>query len=118
MPSKPPRKPWQRTGPDTRIRGGTGQKLRARRLARTDGLCEMCLADDRYTLATVVNHKVPLARGGEDVDDNTENLCAEHDAIVTAQQFDRSEPVKGKGIGRDGRPTSADHPWHRSGSSG
>lgn len=87
--------------------------MRARRLARTDGLCEMCDAEGLVTLATVVNHKVPLAHGGADVDANTENLCARHDAIVTSVQFDRAEPVKAKGIGRDGRPTSADHPWNR-----
>lgn len=107
------RQAWQRTGPDTRIRGTTGQKLRKRRLARTNGLCEHCLDDGLSTLATVVNHKLPLAHGGLDVDENTENLCAPHDAIVTAAQFGKAEPVKAKGIGRDGRPTSADHPWNR-----
>jgi 5-methylcytosine-specific restriction protein A len=107
------RKAWARIGPDRRIRGAKGQKLRQRRLARTNGLCEHCLAEGVTTLATVVNHKVPLARGGEDVDENTENLCARHDEIVTAQQFGKAEPVRGKGVGRDGRPTSPDHPWIR-----
>lgn len=87
--------------------------MRKRRLARTSGLCEHCEAEGLATLATVVNHKLPLARGGEDVDENTENLCARHDAIVTAAQFGKAEPVKARGIGRDGRPTSADHPWNR-----
>ena len=107
------RKPWQRTGPDRRIRGAAGQRLRARRLARTHGLCEHCEAEDLITLATVVNHKVPLAHGGEDVDGNTENLCDRHDAIVTAAQFGKAQPVRAKGIGADGRPTSPDHPWNR-----
>jgi 5-methylcytosine-specific restriction protein A len=106
------RSPWQRTGRDIRLRGRAGQKQRARRLARTDGLCEHCLKEDRVTLATVVNHIVPLARGGADTDENTENLCDEHDAIVTAEQFGKAEPVKARGIGRDGRPTSSDHPWN------
>ncbi len=109
----PERKPWQHAGPDRRLRGRAGQKQRARRLARTDGLCELCEAEGLTTLATVVNHKVPLARGGEDVDSNTENLCDRHDAIVTAEQFGKREKVEAKGIGRDGRPTSADHPWNR-----
>ena len=107
------RKPWRHTGPDKRLRGRAGQEQRQRRLARTDGLCEHCLAEDRVTLATVVNHILPLARGGEDIDSNTENLCAEHDAIVTAAQFGKAEAVRGKGVGRDGRPTSGDHPWNR-----
>ena len=108
------RKAWQRSGPDTRLRGRAGQAQRQRRLARTHGLCEACNAEGLVTLATVVNHKVPLARGGADTDENTENLCDRHDAIVTAQQFGKREPIEAKGIGRDGRPTSADHPWNRS----
>jgi 5-methylcytosine-specific restriction protein A len=83
-------------------------------MARTGGLCEMCDAEGVVALATIVNHKVPLAHGGEDVDTNTENLCARHDAIVTAEQFGKAVPVEAKGIGRDGRPTSASHPWNRS----
>ncbi len=85
------RKPWQRSGPDTRIRGSTGQELRARRLARTHGLCEYCLRNDVTQLAIVVDHVNPLAHGGPDTDDNTENLCAEHDAIVTAKQFGKAQ---------------------------
>lgn len=107
------RAPWQRNNTDTRIRGAKGQQLRKRRLASTDGLCEHCETEGLVTLATVVNHKVPLAHGGLDVDENTENLCDRHDAIVTAAQFGKAEPVKDKGIGRDGRPTSAEHPWNR-----
>jgi 5-methylcytosine-specific restriction protein A len=74
----------------------------------------MCDDEGLTTLATIVNHIIPLAHGGEDTDENTENLCAKHDEIVTAQQFNRGKPVKGRGIGRDGRPTSPDHPWNRS----
>ena len=107
------RKPWQRAEPDNRLRGRAGQKQRQRRMDRTDGLCEMCDDEGLVILATVVNHKVPLAHGGEDIDSNTENLCARHDAIVTAKQFSKSVPITGKGVGRDGRPTSADHPWNR-----
>lgn len=107
------RKPWQRSGPDNRIRGEAGKKLRARRMARTHGLCELCDVEGRVEQATVVNHKVPLARGGLDVDENTENLCARHDAEVTARQFGKAEPITARGVGRDGRPTSPDHPWNR-----
>jgi 5-methylcytosine-specific restriction protein A len=95
------RRPWQRTGPDTRIRGREGQRLRKRRLARTDGCCEMCDAEGRVAPATVVNHKLPLAHGGLDVDENTENLCARHDAIVTAQQFGKRLTVA---VDADGWP--------------
>lgn len=73
----------------------------------------MCLDEERTELATVVNHKTPLARGGEDVDENTENLCDRHDAEVTARQFGRAAPIEGRGVGVNGRPTSPDHPWNR-----
>lgn len=73
----------------------------------------MCLELGRTTLATVVNHKIPLALGGEDVDENTENLCGPHDDEVTARQFGRAAPIEGKGIGTNGRPTSPDHPWNK-----
>lgn len=109
------RKPWQRVAgaADTRIRGRAGQQIRLRRLARTDGLCEHCLDEGRPELAIVVNHKVPLAHGGLDVDENTENLCRRHDDIVTAQQFRKAEPIEARGIDASGRPSSPDHPWNR-----
>ena len=81
------RKPWHRTGEDRRVRGRAGQVARARRFARTDGLCERCLEEERSVLATVVNHKIPLAHGGPDTDENTENLCKRHDDEATAAQF-------------------------------
>lgn len=68
----------------------------------------------RVTLAAIVNHIVPLAHGGSDDDDNTENLCKPCDLIVTAEQFGHDAPIEARGVGRDGRPTSADHPWNRS----
>lgn len=83
----PDRKPWQRTRPDTRIRGRAGQKARARRLARTNGLCERCLEDDRCEPATQVDHITPLAHGGQDVDSNTRNLCQRHHDQATEEQF-------------------------------
>ncbi|WP_010339900.1 HNH endonuclease [Sphingobium yanoikuyae] len=97
-----------------RLRGRAGQEQRKRRLARTDGLCERCDAKGLTTFATVVDHIQPLALGGSDDDDNTRNLCTPCHNDVTAEQFGHAEPVKAKGIGHDGRPTSADHPWNRS----
>lgn len=96
-----------------RIRGRAGQKARKRRLASTDGLCERCLDRDTVRLATVVDHIKPLGKGGDDVDDNTRNLCDPCHAEVTAEQFELAAPVQARGIGRNGRPTSPDHPWNR-----
>ncbi len=104
-----------------RLRGRAGQKQRQRRLDRTDGLCERCAGMGRWinrglghvTLATRVNHIVPLVQGGPDTDENTENLCRPCDIVVTAEQFKFAAPVEARGVGRDGRPTSPDHPWNR-----
>lgn len=105
------RKPWQRTGPDTRVRGSAGQKMRARRMARSHGLCERCDDEGLTTRATVVDHIVPLAKGGQDVDANTRNLCDRHHAEVTSEQFGKAAPRE---IGCDatGQPLDPNHPWN------
>jgi len=95
-----------------RKRGRAGQRQRHRRLKRTNGLCERCLERGRTTIAIVVNHIIPLAFGGSDHDENTENLCDACDAEVTAEQFGRDVRAN-RGVGRSGRPTSPDHPWNQ-----
>ena len=92
-----------KAAPTPRIRGAKGQKLRARRLARTNGLCEDCQAEGRVTLATVVDHIVPLAHGGAESDENTRNLCKSHHDARTAEQFGFRQKI---GIGLDGWPVS------------
>lgn len=84
-----------------RLRGRAGMVQRLRRLKRTHGLCEMCLAEGRTVIASVVNHKIPLSLGGSDDDENTENLCRQHDLEVTAKQFGFEQKVE---IGADGWP--------------
>lgn len=95
-----------------RIRGRAGQRLRLRRLQRTNGLCELCLAAALTREATRVDHIKPLALGGDDVDDNTRNLCEAHHREVTVEQFGQQVAAGRRGIDADGRPTSADHPWN------
>jgi 5-methylcytosine-specific restriction protein A len=56
----------------------------------------------RVEVATVVNHKIPLAHGGSDEDDNTENLCPDCDKAETARQFGYKTKAS---IGIDGWPT-------------
>lgn len=96
-----------------RLRGRAGQRQRARRLLRTEGLCEFCLRDGRVELATVVDHEKPLALGGSDEDGNTRNLCDEHHRQVTIEQFGHATSAETRGVDRSGRPTGADHPWNR-----
>jgi 5-methylcytosine-specific restriction protein A len=86
-----------------RLRGRAGVAQRDRRLRRTHYLCEDCLAEGITCLATIVDHTVPLAHGGEDTDGNTRNLCGRHNRIRTAEQFGQRAPKQR--IGADGWPT-------------
>ena len=84
-----------------RIRGRKGQEIRRRRLLRTSYLCEMCQAKGTIRIADEVDHIVPLDHGGEDIDENTRNLCREHHLDVTAEVFGHRKRVT---IGDDGWP--------------
>ncbi|MCH4893994.1 HNH endonuclease [Sphingomonas sp. SFZ2018-12] len=64
----------------------------------------MCGAEGRTALADVVDHVVPLIKGGQDVDSNTRNLCHDHHAQVTAEQFGQRAPRVPIGI--DGWPVA------------
>ena len=89
------------SSPGKRIRGRRGVELRERRMARSKWLCEDCQAQARVTAATVVDHIKPLALGGEDIDENTRNLCDPCHEKRTAEQFGRR--VR-QSIGLDGWP--------------
>lgn len=84
-----------------RIQGRKGQALRKRRLARSHYLCEDCLAKDVVREATEVDHIVALFMGGEDVDSNTRNLCAEHHADKTRRDMGHKPKLR---TGVDGWP--------------
>lgn len=84
-----------------RIQGRKGRSLRQRRLKRTHGLCEHCLAKGLDRTASVVDHVKALANGGEDIDSNTQNLCHPCHAIKTAQDFGHRQKQE---IGTDGWP--------------
>lgn len=73
----------------------------------------MCLAEGRTTAADEVDHIVPLALDGEDVDDNTRNLCVPHHLEVTAEQFNHSARIAATGVTKAGRPSSPDHAWNQ-----
>lgn len=87
--------------PGVRIRGRKHGIIRARRMARTKWLCEDCKAKGKTRQADVVDHIVPLAHGGQDVDENTRNLCDDCHAVRTAEQFGHRARVS---IGEDGWP--------------
>lgn len=60
-------------------------------MERSNWLCEMCLAEGITREATIVDHKLALALGGTDDDDNTQNLCDDHNAVKTAYESASSE---------------------------
>ena len=94
-----------------RLRGRPGQRQRLRRLRRSNGLGERCQKAGRIEAATEVNHIIPLALGGEDVDENTENLCTPCHRTVTAEQFGH----RLFGCDESGLPTDPRHPWRAGG---
>lgn len=55
----------------------TGRKLQQLRheLFSRDPLCAECVRHGRLTLATQRDHKIPLAEGGQDSEDNVQGLC-------------------------------------------
>lgn len=70
-----PRPAWKKAaGATKRI---TGRKLQAMRAAlfTRDPLCAECKRFGRVTLATLRDHIIPLAEGGQDSDDNVQGLC-------------------------------------------
>lgn len=60
----------------------------------------MCLDAGRTTLATIVDHVVPVVQDGPDTDINTRNLCDEHHHEVTAVQFGQQVAIGARGVGR------------------
>lgn len=77
---------WSRR-PD-RPKRETGRRLQAKRAAlfSREPLCRSCEAAGRTRLASIRDHVIPLAEGGEDVDSNTQPLCEPcHDAKTQAE---------------------------------
>ena len=84
-----------------RLRGRPGERQRKRRL-QMHPLCAECQKLGRITPTDEIDHIIPLAIGGTDTDENTRNLCDEHNLKRTAEQFDLKSPVPA--IGQDGWP--------------
>ena len=93
------------------------QRLRKHKLQRNP-LCEYCLNAGRIEAATVVDHIVPIARGGDAYPplDHLMSCCVSHHNEKTRgeQQGKESFTPKGiKGCDVHGNPLDPDHPWYR-----
>ena len=76
-----------------RQRGRRGALARERVLKRDGYLCQSCLPG-RIMPAVVVDHIVPLHRGGHDTDHNKQSLClACHDIKSAIEEKQRNSPV-------------------------
>jgi 5-methylcytosine-specific restriction protein A len=65
-----------------RIRGRRGVELR-RRILAGNPLCAACEAKGRVTVATAVDHIVPLSKGGSNDEANLRPLCRDCHADKT-----------------------------------
>jgi 5-methylcytosine-specific restriction enzyme A len=85
-----------------RIRGTTLQNIR-RAHFKQHPLCVMCLAKQRTTLATELDHIRPLHKGGTDTPDNRQGLC--EDCHLEKSKLERGHAYRPKQrIGADGWP--------------
>ncbi len=68
-------------------------KQRERILERDNGLCQVCLKRGVLTAAKQVDHVVPKAEGGSDLDENLQSICDNCHKAKTA-----SESRRGRGV--------------------
>lgn len=81
MGPKSTRKPWQGNNATKRIYKGRNLQRERERLFARDPLCAECRKHKRVTIATIRDHVIPLAQGGQDTPDNCQGLCGPcHDA--------------------------------------
>lgn len=88
---KHPRADWKKkVDAPKRITGRRLQAMRAR-LFQRQPLCEMCTPLGIVKLATQRDHRIPLAEGGGDDEDNEQALCEEHHAEKSLQERIRAQ---------------------------
>lgn len=83
---KHPKKAWATSAKETkRITGRRPQAMRAD-LFRRKPLCEPCQEAGYVTLATIRDHRIPLAEGGADDPSNEQSICGPcHDLKTKAE---------------------------------
>ncbi|MGV6875914.1 HNH endonuclease [Pseudochelatococcus sp. B33] len=107
MPRRPNHR-WCHAGTSTeRGYGAEWRKLRAAALARDNHLCQACLAADKLTPATDVDHVTPKSKGGADDLSNLQSLCRRHHDEKTAREAAEAQGRRVKKricFDADGRP--------------
>lgn len=88
--------------PTERVRGRKLQQRRATHF-RLFPLCMACEAKGRVTIATELDHIVPLFKGGSDEPENWAGLCTECHKVKTATDMGHKPRVT---IGLDGWPVA------------
>lgn len=83
-----PKKAWTRPDAPERMRGRHLQNARCR-LFMQNPLCVECERAGRTRLATIRDHRIPLAEGGADDASNEQGLCVACHALKTAQEAQR-----------------------------
>ena len=84
-----------------RTRGRKWLAIRKAILNRDCGLCQVCIAQGRLTVATEVDHITQIADGGTDDYDNLQAICHDCHADKTARENGKRRRVA---IGADGWP--------------
>jgi 5-methylcytosine-specific restriction enzyme A len=76
-------KPWAKKNEPKRMRGRKSQ-ARRERIAERDGfICQMC---GRVTSTGIADHIIPLAFGGEDIEENMQWLCPNCHQVKTKEE--------------------------------
>lgn len=94
--ARPPRKAWERRGPDLRkgFRGENRRQAKLRIGARDGWACQQCgkvvSESDSH-----LDHVVALARGGTHDDDNLQTLCIKCSKAKTARESIESRSSQG-----------------------
>lgn len=94
-----------------RTRGRRLQRIRHELLV-AEPWCRLCLAKGERTLATQIDHIVPLFKGGKDEPSNRQPLCEACHGRKTVEE--RGGDYRGqRGCDASGFPLDDDHPWNR-----
>lgn len=92
-----------------RLRGSLLQRTREEHF-RHHPLCVICDKAGRTSLAVVLDHIIPLDRGGQNEPSNYQGLCEDCHTVKSATEADKSARLK-HGAHPSGEPKDPGHHW-------